>query len=101
MQIIRIIRRANEGADESSDSQTAQEGQAPHVINVLVSEGRPISHPLAFRAKRLLSKERKDDRGVLIPEYEFSSPLRVTANALPRALRILDACPHAFENVEI
>jgi len=77
MQIIRIFPRPNDGADESSDPQSTQDGQAPQVINVLVSEDRPISHPLAIRAKRLLSKERKDDRGILIPEYEFSSPLRV------------------------
>lgn len=101
MQVIRIIPRANEGADENSDLQTAQDGQGPQAINVLVSEDRPISHPLAIRAKRLLSKERKDGRGILYPEYEFNSPLRVTANALPRALRILDALLFALEQSNI
>ena len=91
MQIIRIFPRANEGADKSSGPPTAQDGQAPQVINVLVSEDRPISHPLAIRAKRLLAKTRKDERGILIPEYEFISPLKVSEKALPRALRILDA----------
>ena len=74
MQVIRILPRANEGDDEGAHPQTAQDGLAPQVINVLVSEDRPISHPLAIRAKRLLSRERKDDRGIGGVLLRLSSP---------------------------
>jgi hypothetical protein len=101
MQIITIFPREIEETDESSGQSIAQSAQAQLVINVLISEDRPISHPLAIRAKRLLSRTRKDDRGILIPEYEFISPLKVSEKALPRALRLLDALLFALERSNI
>ena len=101
VQIIRILLREHEGSDESSVLATSLNAPGQEILNVLISEDRPITHPFAVRAKRLLSKSRKDERGILIPEYGFISPLRVSANALPRALRVLDALLFALEQSNI
>ena len=101
MQIIKILSRGHERGDENTDLTAFPDAPSQETLNILISEDRPISHPLARRAKRLLSMERKDERSILIPEYGSTSPLSVSAKALPRALRILDALLFALEQCNI
>lgn len=64
---------------------------------ILVQSGRPISHPLILRTKKLLAHPRKDVRGLLLPkEGKPLSHIRVSELALPRSLTILDALLHAL-----
>jgi len=101
MEIIKIFSREHERRDENTDLAAFPDAPSQETLNILISEDRPISHTLARRAKRLLSMERKDERSILIPEYGSTSPLSVSAKALPRALRILDALLFALEQCNI
>jgi len=101
MEIIKIFSREHERRDENTDMAAFPDAPSQETLNILISEDRPISHPFARRAKRLLSKERKDERGILIPEYGSTTPLSFSAKALPRALRILDALLFALEQCNI
>ena len=101
MEIIRFFLRQNDANDGSSGLATSQNAQVQQLFKVLISDDRPISHRFAVRAKRLLSPAREDERGILIPEYGIFCPLKVSAKALPRALRLLDALLFALEQSSI
>jgi len=62
-----------------------------------VAFDREITHPLAKRTKKLFQPTSKDNRGWLVPTELKTPHLRVSADALPRALRILDALFVAIE----
>ena len=56
-----------------------------------IADDRPINHPIARRIERSMSRKTIDDRGLLATRKRRSVPLKLTAGALARALRILDA----------
>lgn len=72
---------------------TNAEGQEPRERPVVsIPSAGPIRHAFAVKAKNQLVRPRPDDRRVLHPErFQGICPIRVTAELLPRALRIFDA----------
>ncbi len=73
-----------------------QPGQDQQVPTIEVAEDRPISHRLALRIERSISRSRKD-RGVLLARKGRAVPIHVSLETRPRALRILDALLFAVE----
>jgi hypothetical protein len=67
------------------------------VPDVEVKLDREITHPLAIRTKRAFQATSKNERGMLVPAEVKASHIRISAAALPRALRILDALFYAVE----
>ncbi len=67
------------------------------VPTVEVRDDREITHPLAVRTKRLFEPASKDTNGHMDPWKPKAPHIRVSADALPRALRILDALFVAME----
>ena len=67
------------------------------VPKVEVRGDREITHPLVVRTKRVFQPTSKDDRGAVVPKVVKAPHIRVSAGALPRALRILDALFCALE----
>jgi hypothetical protein len=66
-------------------------------LTVDVAEDREIKHPFAVRTRRLFRSTSKDQRGILYPKEGIAAHMFVTVDALPRALRILDALLFAIE----
>ena len=63
-----------------------------------VAEGRPLTHPISLQIEKLLFHSRKYDMGLLVPKLPLVAvPIQVSAEQLPRALRICDAVLEAFE----
>jgi hypothetical protein len=62
-----------------------------------IGENREISHPLAIQTKRLLRHTTKDKYEILSPKDGNANHVNITANTLPRVLRILDGLLHAIE----
>src|SRR6202035_3188654 len=56
-----------------------------------VKNDRPITHPVARRIERSMSRKPIDERGILSARQGRSVPLKISAETLPRALRLLDA----------
>ena len=56
-----------------------------------VTNDREITHPLAIRTRKAFEPTSKDDRGVFVPRDLKAPHLRVSKDAISRALRILDA----------
>jgi hypothetical protein len=56
-----------------------------------VKNDRPITHPVARRIERSMSRKPIDERGTLGARQGRDVPLKISAEALPRALRLLDA----------
>lgn len=69
------------------------------VRKITVQSDHPITHPLVQRTRKLLSRANanRDERGLLSPKSGRASHVKVSAEALPRALQILDALFHALE----
>jgi len=67
------------------------------VPNVPVRTDDDVTHPFAVRTKRAFHRISKDERGLITPKEVRASHLKVSADALPRALRILDALLLAAE----
>jgi hypothetical protein len=64
---------------------------------VAIAEDGPLVHPVALRIEKCLTRPKKDVRGLLLPRQGMSVPLQVSAEQLPRALRICDALLQATE----
>ncbi len=64
---------------------------------VEVNANREITHPLAIATKRTFVPLTKDGNGWFQPRDGKSAHVRVSAKALPRALRIFDALFYAAE----
>jgi hypothetical protein len=64
---------------------------------IQVTNDREITHPLAIRTRKALEPTSKDDRGVFVPRDLKTPHLRVSKDAISRALRILDALFFAAE----
>lgn len=63
-----------------------------------VAEGRPLTHPISLQIEKLLSDSRMNDMGLLVPNLPLTAvPIQVSAEQLPRALRICDALLEAFD----
>lgn len=65
--------------------------------NVPVRADGDVTHPFTVRTKRAFHRISKDERGMMTPKEVRASHLKVSADALPRALRILDALLFAVE----
>ncbi len=74
--------------------------EAQDIPTILVAEGRPITHPIAWRIERSFSKTRKDERGLPAPRPGMAVPIQVSYGQLPRALRILDVLLEVLEQAE-
>ena len=70
--------------------------EAQEIPTILVADDRPITHPIALRIERSISRS-KSQAGLLLPRRGRAVPIQVTAEQLPRALRILDAVLTALE----
>ena len=64
---------------------------------IQVTSDREITHPLAIRTRKAFEPTSKDDRGVFVPRDLKAPQLRVSKDAISRALRILDALFFAAE----
>jgi hypothetical protein len=67
------------------------------VPNVTVRADGDVTHPFALKTKRAFHRVSKDDRGMITPKEVRASHIKVSTDALPRALRILDALLCAVE----
>ena len=67
------------------------------VPNIEVSDDRQITHPLVVRTKRAFEPTSKADSGAMVPKVAKTPHIRISAAALPRALRIFDALFGALE----
>ena len=61
------------------------------VPNVPVRADGDVTHPFAVKTKRAFHRISKDERGMITPKEVRASHLKVSADTLTRALRILDA----------
>jgi hypothetical protein len=66
-----------------------EEGEA--IPRIYVADDRPISHRIALRIERSMSRKTMDDRGILATRQGRILPFKLTVGALPRALRMIDA----------
>lgn len=66
-------------------------------ILIQLSDNEPISHPLAIRTQKLLSRATKDERGLLNPRNGPVSHISVSDVALSRALRVLSGLLRILE----
>ena len=83
-EIVEISRHEADGTDQQDPKE-----QLP-IPTVEVSNDREISHPVVKRIENSLSRSKKDERGFLLTKQGRLVPLTVSAEALPRTLRILD-----------
>ena len=67
------------------------------VPKIEVAEDRPITHVMARRIERNLTKSKHDERKMLLASSGVAIPLKVSAGALPRVLRLLDALFNATD----
>jgi len=67
------------------------------IPTIEVADGRQITHSVVRRIDNSISRSRKDERGILLTRQGRVVPFRVSAEALPRALRILDALFSALD----
>jgi len=65
------------------------DGEEPPIIQVGVD--RPVTHPVVARIERSISRKSTDERGFLLTLQGRVVPLKVCAEALSRALRMLEA----------
>lgn len=79
--------------------QTA-EIEAQEIPTIVVTDDRPLTHPITLRIERSFSKTRKDGRGLLAPRSGMAVPIQVSHERLPRALRILDVVLEVLEQAE-
>lgn len=69
------------------------------IPTILVAENRPLTHPLALRIDKFILRTKMDERGLVLPRRGKVPPIRVSLEALPRSLRILDALLAAMGEV--
>jgi hypothetical protein len=67
------------------------------IAKIEVRDDREITHHLAVRTKRDFKPTSKSDSGAMVPKMVEAPHVRISAAALPRALRILDAFFSAVE----
>jgi hypothetical protein len=67
---------------------------------IQVAADGPITHRIARRIEKSMAKSRADDRGVLLTKQGRIVPIKLTAGALHRANRILDALFTALEGAK-
>lgn len=67
------------------------------IPKILVAEDRPLTHRFALRIDKFILRTQKDQRGLLLPRRGRIVPIRVSPDALPRSLRILDVLFEALE----
>lgn len=70
--------------------------EAQEIPTILVADDRPITHPIALRIERSICRS-KSQAGLLPPRRGRAVPIQVSAERLPRALRIVDALLTALE----
>ena len=66
------------------------------IPTIIVAEDRPLTHPIASRIEKFILQTKKDERGLLLPRSGRVVPVRVSSEALPRSVRILDVI---FESI--
>jgi hypothetical protein len=76
------------------------EMEAQEIPNIVVADDRPLAHPITLRIENSFSKTRKYETGLLAARPEMAMPLLVSAEQLPRALRILDILLEVLEQAE-
>ena len=74
--------------------------EAQEIPNIVVADDRPLAHPVTLRIANSFSKTRKCETGLLAPRPEMAVPVLVSAEQLPRALRILDVLLEVLEQAE-
>jgi hypothetical protein len=72
------------------------DGEKPPIIQVGID--RLVTHPVVARIERSISRKSTDERGFLLTLQGRVVPLKVCAEALSRALRMLDALFTALED---
>jgi len=77
----------------------AVSGNTREIPYIPVADDRPITHSVAIRTDKFLLRTKKDERGLLLPRKGTVVCVRVSLEALPRALRILDAIAAAVEAI--
>ena len=70
------------------------------ITTIQVAEEGPITHLIAHRIEKSMTKSRTDDRGLLLTRRGRIVPLKTSVEALPRALRILDALFSALDDAK-
>lgn len=86
-----------------------QKRQAEHLLakesspekRIIVPDELTDAHPLVVRAERSLRNASTNERQLLIPSAQNCLDIRVSKEALPRALRIMDALIKALESRSI
>ena len=74
--------------------------EAHEIPTIDVAEDRPLSHPITLCIEKSLSTSQRNDRGLLIPKFPMTVPVLVSAQRLPRALRIPDVLLEVLEQAE-
>jgi hypothetical protein len=92
LDIINIYANEPKGRED----QVFEEGDV--IPTIEVADDRPINHPIVRRIERSMPRKAMDDRGILATKQGRNVPFRLTAGALPRSLRILDAFFGALDN---
>lgn len=80
----------------SEPRQQAEKKESIEYPKIEVPADMEISHPVALGFRRVLSRSKKDQRGLLLAS-EGTVPLKITPESLPRALRICDVLFSALE----
>ena len=62
------------------------DADAQEIPAIVVTEDRPLSHPIALRIDKCIEER----LGLLVPRRGVAVPIHVSAEQLPRALRICD-----------
>lgn len=85
---------------EKRQPEQGKEVGKQEVPSIKVVENGPLTHPIALRIEKCLSGAKKAESGVLLPRSGMAVPIQVSAEQLPRALRICDALLQAMETKE-
>jgi hypothetical protein len=84
-------------AHEKRPRELLDETKRVDIPKITFAEDGPLTHPTAMRIEKCISRSKKDDRGLLLARQGVAVPIRVSAERLPRALRICDALLQALE----
>jgi hypothetical protein len=76
--------------------QDTQQGEM-QIPTIPVAEDRALTHPHALRIERFILTTKADEKGLLLPRKGRVVPVSVSPEALPRAMRIIDALLMAVE----
>jgi hypothetical protein len=86
---------------EQKRSENPEPINAEDIPKIDVAEDRIITHRLVTRIERSISRKRTDERGFLLTNQGRMVPVKLCAEALPRALQILDALFTAFDEATL